>query len=256
MVFDKLVLCLERRAWLRIPIWHFGYRSLFQPYGRLFLRHVVLASPCGFASALRRAREIWGRGPKEGIWRTFPGARAFDLVAIGFCMKPRCPAGRFTHRCLYAEGHGLQELPPQCSDCPVAGLVRLAASAYGASFYIMTSALDVAHDLLVPNLRKSLWRTGLFFLCPYSSRPFLLAALASGFEAEVVTFCSGACSSYEEFLLADAGKKDSQTQISAADWSTYCSPAFDEACPALERRGNVYWPRREAKDADSMRLSP
>ena len=155
-------------------------------------------------------------------------------------MKPECPVGRFTHRCLYAELGPNAALPPPCRDCQMRPLIDLAAD-QKACFYIMTSGYDIACDLFLPNLKRSLWSTGLFFLCPYSSQPFLLAVLLCGFEARLVTFCEGACEDYSDFLLADRGEKPAQTSVASEVWKHYVPRSAKEQ--AFEYRGNIYWPR-------------
>ncbi|MDZ7374741.1 MAG: hypothetical protein ONB23_12350 [candidate division KSB1 bacterium] len=241
MIGDRLLTELDRRRLMGVPIWHFALRSLFQPYGLLFLREVVLAAPDRFACAFRRARRIWEQGARNGVWRTSPLLERFELLAPGYCLKAQCPVGRFSHRCLYAEGIPLDRLPHSCGVCPLPRLIRTAIQ-WGACFYIMTSAADVARDLFIPNLRSGYWRTGLFFLCPYSAWPFLLGSLAAGIEAELLTFHTGCCSSYQEFLSADRGLKEERTDFAPHFWRRFGRVGESSVGSGFRLQGNVYWP--------------
>ncbi len=236
-VFRKL----DEKRFLRIPIWHFSYRSFFHLYGQLFLWRVCFAHPLRFLRALRRARDFWAGGPIQGVLDTGTDAAKVDLVAPGFCMKPECPVGRFTHRCLVAEKGEENPIPEVCRTCAYPALLRYAASRK-AAFYVMTSSVDIARHLFLPNLRHRHWRNGLFFLCPYSADPFLLAALSAGFEMRLVTFCCGACADYEDFSLADRGDKPERTEVAPELWRLFALDSPRVAAGDFVYRRGVYWP--------------
>lgn len=170
------------------------------------------------------------------------------LVATGFCQKPLpvvglsagdetisyvdptpenavqrttgCPAGRSNHDCLYLARLKLgteNESPcyAACSDCSIHGLGHAALQA-GASFAILTSALDIAHDILLPALEEHSFTRVLFAICPYSIEPMSLALLICGLEGYLFTYAEGSCSNYQEWLRADRGDKPLQTALSKA----------------------------------------
>jgi hypothetical protein len=149
------------------------------------------------------------------------------LVATGFCQKPvpvagkhdGCPAGRFNHDCLFLTA--LELGPPAerfasraCEDCFVRVLGHAALRA-GASFAILTSALDVAEQILIPALELRRFTHVLMALCPYSLEPMSFALQVCCMDGYVFAFDTGACSDYREWLLADRGDKREQTGLSA-----------------------------------------
>jgi hypothetical protein len=215
----------------------FAFRSLPQAYGRIFLQDMVLHHP------LRAVRGFWAywristRGPtaqrslsntSEATWitrATNAGERL--LVATGFCQKPlrtgnrayECPAGRFNHNCLYLSHLELGvvregPLHPACAICPIRELGYVALQA-GASFAILTSALDIAHNILLPSLKEQRFTDALFAICPYSLEPMSLALLICGLDGYLFRYDSGACADYSQWLRADHGDKPEQTTLSA-----------------------------------------
>jgi hypothetical protein len=99
-------------------------------------------------------------------------------VGTGFCQKPLrmagsahdCPAGRFNHDCLYLSRLELNsgskaQFHPACTDCPI-GILGHAALKAGASFAVLTSALDIANDILLPTLEEQRFTRVLFAMCP------------------------------------------------------------------------------------------
>ena len=220
-------------------LWHFFFRSLFTPYGQFFLWRMALPRLLQFFRAWRRFLKLSPQLAHKGTVSTdLQGPSRYDLVAGSFCQKPfACPAGRFNHRCLKAEA-GSAKLPRICEACPLGRVVDLAA-VRGADFYVMTSALDIAHDLFLPNLRAHRWQRGLFILCPYSAQPFLLAMLVAGFEGTLVTFCCGDCRSYRDFSLADRGVKPQQTQVAPHLWHRFVS-VEPSPTSSFTKVGNVY----------------
>ncbi len=222
----------RRRALLE-----FALHSLPHAYGHVFLQHMVLRRP------LRTVRGIWmywrtsGTGSteqralshaSEATWlghATSDGERL--LVATGFCQKPLragdsahdCPAGRFNHDCLYLSRLELgaakgTQLHPACADCAIRVLGYAALQA-GANFAVLTSALDIAHDILLPSLEERRFTHVLFAICPYSLEPMSLALLIGGLDGYIFSYDAGACANYSQWLRADRGDKPEQTSLSA-----------------------------------------
>jgi hypothetical protein len=80
--------------------------------------------------------------------------------------------------------------------------------------HIMTSALDIAHDMFVPALERGRFKTAILCVCPYSVQPIALPLLICGIEGFVVQFDSGYCADYSQWALADRGIKDDRTLLS------------------------------------------
>lgn len=212
----------------------FSLQSLAQPYGRLFVRRVVLRHP------LRSIKGTWHylRQPQsqsgeyqlsDSTGSNFvPGAAADPgrlVVATGFCQKPLpvsgkhngCPAGRFNHDCLYLAQHQLgppAEIPGDlaCEDCFVRVLGHAALRA-GASFAILTSAIDIANDVLIPALEHQRFTHCLMAVCPYSLEPMALALSICSVDGYILAFDTGFCAGFREWLRADRGVKLEQTTL-------------------------------------------
>jgi hypothetical protein len=226
-----------QQAQRRRTLLEFALHSLPHAYGRLFLQYMVLRHP------VRTVRGLWAYwrtsrgGPaaqrslsntSEATWiaqATSQGERL--LVATGFCQKPlrtgnsthECPAGRFNHDCLYLSQLELgvaREAPlhPACAICPIRELGYASLQA-GASLAILTSALDIAHDILLPSLQEQRFTHALFAICPYSLEPISLALLICGLDAYILRYDTGACANYSQWLRADRGDKLEQTTLSA-----------------------------------------
>jgi len=213
----------------------FSLRSLPHAYGRVFLRHMVLRHP------LRTARGLWAywrtsgscatdqralSGIRDAAWleqATRDGERL--LVATGFCQKPLraangahdCPAGRFNHDCLYLSQLDLDaaatQLHPACAVCPIRVLGHTSLRA-GASFAVLTSALDIAQDILLPSLDEQRFTHILFAICPYSLEPMTLALLICGVDGYLFSYEAGVCGNHAEWLRADRGDKPEQSSLS------------------------------------------
>jgi hypothetical protein len=122
----------------------------------------------------------------------------------------------------------------------------------------MTSAIDIARDLLLPNYR-SFYSRYLLSVCPYSIPPLTLAMSICGLRGLVFAFSRGDCLDYTSWLNADKGTKSEQTflssptrkklfdllntnhgeQESIADLSQY----------HIEKRGNLYIPALQTPGA-------
>jgi hypothetical protein len=168
------------------------------------------------------------------------------LVTTGFCQKPLgtapasarpalapgggedgggaerttgCPAERFNHDCAFLPsfviGKGGETQPPcwACRGCFIRVLSAAALRA-GASFAVLTSAQDVADDILLPALEEEQFTRVLFAICPYSVEAMSLALLICGVEGAIFTYHSGSCTNYREWLRADGGDKPGRTVLS------------------------------------------
>jgi len=159
----------------------------------------VSGTPVGIASRGSFLNEL-----AEGDW----------MLGLGFCektMEPSCPAGRFNHRCWLLEQAQYEPFPPACRYCHVRELAMRALEA-NAALYIMTSARDVARDLLIPGLRGRPWRT-VMSICPFSIPPMSLALAIAGCRSLIFGYERGACSDFLAWDQADRGIKPEQTSL-------------------------------------------
>lgn len=212
-MFLKFFRFLDSQTFLGFKVWEFSFRSLFQPYGLWFLKNIVLRHPLATVKGLFKYRRLVAKGLLGGAVNVI-GSSSEDkffrepgnlTIAPGYCQKPfNCPAGRFSPDCL---------LPLPCHEpCSIKSLI-VSGLKLGARIYVMTSALRIGQDLLLPALEKRGPRRILAFVCPYSLHPFALACLICGLEGVILTFAKGACADYEAWLLADKGIKPEQTTI-------------------------------------------
>ncbi|MCS7286406.1 MAG: hypothetical protein NZ653_04650 [Anaerolineae bacterium] len=205
---------LDRRAFLGFKVWEFSFRSLSRPYGLWFLKHVVLRHPLATLRGLLKYRKLVKRNLLDRAVNFLGSDSPEDffrdqknlIIAPGYCQKPfNCPAGRFSPSCL---------LPQSCFEfCSIKNLIS-AGLKLGAKVYVMTSALRIGQDLLLPALEGKGPSRILAFVCPYSLHPFALACLICGLRGFILTFAEGACSDYEAWLMADKGVKPEQTAVS------------------------------------------
>jgi hypothetical protein len=225
----------------------FSVKSLPRTYGRVFLRHVVLRHPLRALHGLYAyCRVVTASSRKErllfcGDQHTFVQRAAADgdrlLLGTGFCQKPvraaspnrgrnadraggalGCPAGRYSHDCLYLSDLELDSgrdahFHPACADCFIR-LLGYRALRAGASFAILTSALDIATDILLPALEMRRFTHVLLAICPYSIEPMSLALLACGMEGYLFPYHTGACANYSQWVRADGGDKPERTRLS------------------------------------------
>lgn len=242
----------------------FSWHSLSQAYGRAFLWRVVLRHP------LNAWRSLWAFGrtlamvqPERrslfvGSEDEFLQQAALSgkqlLVATGFCQKPlrtsgagfNCPAERFDHDCLYLLRLLLDSDPSTpdahaCAGCFVAVLGRAALDA-GASFAVLTSASDIARDILRPALEQGRFRHALFAICPYSVEPLALALSVSGMSGYLFAYDSGACADYGQWLRADHGDKLERTTLSPGNTEQLL--ALLARITALHRQQGILPPSR------------
>ena len=275
-LYDDLLRKLDKKAFLGFRVWDFSFRSLPHRYSNTFLKEIVFRHPLRILSGLLAYRRLVHGDPRRGdITYLFSGAEeGFQrrvaegegslLVAVGFCQKPmreaghgdECPVGRFNHRCLYLAQLDLSQLedraiPSVCHSCEVRAIGTRALRA-GADMHIMTSALDIAHDIFVPSLERGRFKTAILCVCPYSVQPITLPLLICGIEGFVVQFNSGYCADYSQWSLADRGIKNDRTLLSPQAHSKIL--AFLDGVAALraglgkpphhrfQLEGNIYVP--------------
>lgn len=269
----------DRRRFLGIRIWEFIGYSLGRPYAHYVARELALRHPLkfvrGFLAYRRfvRERSAGGgvfRAAPEG-WGAHPGPRVAKaaaevvrpVLAVGYCQKPLerngsgvgCPAGRFTHVCRYLDGLDLTrpdgDLPaPACKGCLVRIMGREALRA-GVSFNIMTTALDVARDIMVPAINNGGGRM-LLAVCPITVEIAALPLLVCGIDFSFVTYNAGNCQDYATWLLADRSHKLERAILSGQGLATVKAALQGLAQEAQKqgqapgrcfaRRGNTYIP--------------
>jgi len=234
-IIDTVLRELDRRRFLGFSIWGFSFHSLSRPYGRFFLREIVLRHPWRTLKGLwTYRRAMRGVGPLTRLFNdddvSFVRRAACQenglLVALGFCQKPLdngstlrgCPVGRFNHECAILGRSDpfvrKERLPLPCRTCDVRAL-GLRALRAGAAFYIMTSAADIGRDVLLPIIDHGRFRQGIFLLCPYSVPAFILPLCIGRMEALFAAYESGDCRDYGQFIRADEGHKAERTCLSA-----------------------------------------
>jgi len=247
---------LDQSRFLGLPIWEFSFRSLPRRYGRLFLREIAFRHPVrtwrglsayrGFYRHLRPDGEmirLFGGDLAEWRQNTVALDEGF-LVALGYCQKPLdCPAGRFNHDCYALTFPDLltiekERLAKPCRRCDIRATGR-AALAAGASFYIMTSAEDIAHHMFIPTLRRGRFQHGLFVLCAYSAPAMILPLLICGIQAMIVSYSEGDCRDYPQFLAADVGIKDERTQLHPSN-NTFVLELLQTTSAARQDLGEVH----------------
>lgn len=223
-MLDNLLGSLDARCFLGFDVWEFSARSLFKPYGRLFLGSVVLRHPWRSIAGLwnyrrhvRPARRPGcasvGRFSREEFAAELAGSEW--VLGLGFCQKvldPPCPSGRFNHGCWLLAHPDVGELPAACRQCHIREVVLHALPA-GAALYIMTSAADIARDLLLPGLRSHSAKRVVLCLCPFSVPPITLAMSICGLRGLVLSYGPGVCENFAAWALADEGAKPEQTRL-------------------------------------------
>ncbi|MFQ6013986.1 MAG: hypothetical protein ACE5NP_00910 [Anaerolineae bacterium] len=276
MDFYRWLHRLDESAFLNLKIWEFSFRSLPQAYGHTFLKEIFFRYPLKTLAGLQAYRRfVLEGGSDRGVIYLFQGTESDFLktaaegngrllVAVGFCQKPMaignerpaCPSGRANHICHYLARLNLATaeagpLHPACRICHIR-LVGSQALRAGASMHIMTSALDIAHDIFLPVLRRRRFEQALLSICPYSVQPISLPLLICGIPTLLFTYSRGACASYPQWLLADEGTKRERTFLSPAtqatllDWLERIASARMQSGHTCYQRfrsdGNIYVP--------------
>lgn len=231
---------LDKYSFLGLKIWDFSLNSLRRIYGKLFISEVILKHPWRTWEGLQEYKKLVRKGKNQGeVVNLSPGNRQNlsqkmirerhkSLVAVGYCQKPPkttnqpgCPSGRFNHNCLFLEELDLnsprQPRPIPCAKCSIKKM-GVQALRLGLTFHIMTSAADIARDILIPSIARQQYKYGLFFLCPYSSEAFIFPLFTCRIEAFLIRYQSGNCENYSDFIAADVGNKLEQTSMSLPAW--------------------------------------
>jgi hypothetical protein len=268
-LFYDVLARLDARSFLGLQVWEFSLRSLVRSYGSTFLRRVVLRHPLRTLAGLLRYRRLpiggsqgYGKrllfdGPEEELVSRLMAAKGGLLVAVGYCQKPvapECPAGRPNHDCVYLDrldlDTGHQAAHPACEKCDVRSIGTLALEA-GACMHVMTSALDIARDVMIPAMETRRFPTTLMCLCPFSVQVIGLPLTVCGVEGCLVGYESGNCSNYEQWLLADEGIKPARTFLDASSRAWILSSLQEIAAQRaregvsyarFRREGNIYVP--------------
>jgi hypothetical protein len=222
MAGDSLLRRMDACRFLGFDVWEFSARSVRLPYGRLFLTAVMLRHPFRtLAGVLAYRRHVLPARladvtavPVDSP-ADFPAGLADTgwIVGMGFCEKPLdppCPSGRFNHRCWLLEQAAGPALPVPCGECRIREIAHHALAA-GAALYIMTSAEDIARDLLLTSLRKAQMAQAVLSVCPYSVPPLLLAMAICRLRGWVLPYACGDCRDFSAWLRADRGIKDERT---------------------------------------------
>lgn len=192
---------LDEERFLGFQVWGFSLKSLSREYGRAFLRKVVVRHPWRALKGTFEYRRFLKRGRREGgiTYLFWEGEKAFFhqaipreslLVGLGFCQKPfECPSRRPNHSCLYLSTLDLdqgEECPHSiCRECKVAIMGKKALAA-GANMHIMTSALDIGHDLMLPAIEEGRFKKAILCLCPFSVQAIILPLLICGIRGYLI----------------------------------------------------------------------
>lgn len=252
MIFFKF---LDKIRFLNIGIWDFSIKSLVRYYGLAFFSRIIVRHPFKSIKGLRKYQK-YNRGELSGKLLIGPQhpEKCIDnnksVTGVGFCLKPvspECISGRANHDCRFFELnlHLKNNTEPLCCrECTIkkTGLLALYK---GSSFYIMTSAKDILHDIFLPSVKKGKYLKGLFCMCKYSFEPFKTALLISGIEACLFSFESGDCRDYKTWLRADKGIKDEQTTLSntfVQSLENILSLTSADRNLKFRKSGNIFYP--------------
>ena len=244
-------------------------RSLRRRYGLTFLSRVVLRHPLSTVAGMLRHRRVLREhcerdgitllceGPEEEFAVRLAEAKSDLLVAMGFCQKPlvpECPAGRPNHDCVILDRLDLdregQAVHPACDVCHIR-MIGTQALRAGASMHIMTSALDIARDVMIPSVDHRRFSKVIMGLCPYSVRAITLPLTICSLEGYLFGYESGNCATWDQWLRADQGIKNERTTLGAAAGAKLLSLLEASAeqrareglrCVRFERRANIYVP--------------
>jgi len=224
---------LDKARFGNIQVWDFSFRSFLREYAWLFFLKAVLAHPVKAVRGLRAYRRFIREKkhpasecssplaiPDETIFLQNARARkSGPLVGLGFCLKPfspddpsaSCPSGRANHDCLYLERGELRSV---CAGCEIHEFGRRALDKK-CPVYIMTSAKDIARDLMLPQVSRGLFPAVVLILCPYSVQAIIPPLLICGADMFLLSYAGGSCADYKQWLKADRGIKDERTTIDA-----------------------------------------
>ncbi len=259
---------LDKINFLGFRIWDFGLRSLNREYSWLFLFKIILKYPLKSLTGLlayRRfcqsidqisAHNVYSNPSIDDLMSQAKIDRSSFLIAMGYCQRPLktdsqpmdCPSLRFSHDCYFVENHRrANRFPSACSICEIKSIAEAAIKA-DASFYIMTSALDIARDIFMPTLEKKWLRTAILFICPYSILPITLPLFICGIKFIIIPYVTGDCCNYADFVRADVGVKPKRAFSSGQNYDLVLdlltkltkenNPGNKEA--SVLKKGNIY----------------
>jgi len=240
----------------------FCLRSLWREYGFAFLVRVVMRHPLLSWDRLmdylgRSSRESGSERPPEALTaRLSGGNQGMALVGLGFCLKPLdpgCPSGRANHDCAFFDHYDSRRAAPvipACRSCQIR-ILGQAALQSGCSLYIMTSAMDILEDVLLPALEKRRFRAALLALCRYSFAPIEIALALVGLDARLIPYAGGDCRDYRMWRQADRGIKEDQTRLETQDQEHILALLEAEKRTGsplrLSRTGNIYHPAQKSE---------
>ncbi len=269
MTIYDLLTRLDQSSFLGFRVWEFSLHSLRRQYGMTFLSRIVVRHPLKtllgtmkYRSFLRECRDRGDITPlfednEEDFISRVVMSEGDLLMAVGFCLKPlapECPAGRPNHDCLYLDELDLEDttaaIHAACRGCEIK-TIGIQALLAGANMHIMTSALDIAHDVMIPSIDRERFRQAIMCLCPYSAQAIALPLIICGIEGFLISYASGNCLDYQQWLLADKGIKREMTVLSSAAYRkvlTLLQLAAERRkkegvrCARFVRQGNIYMP--------------
>ena len=229
---------------LNPKLWSFSLRSLFKEYGTEFILKIALPHPILFVKGIKNYI-----GSQDIPLKWKGGSRS--IIGMGFCLKPlqpECLSGRFNHECHYLQANLHQKATPPphcCRDCKIREIGLLALKS-NSPFYIMTSARDILHDLLLPASKKNTFSQAILGLCRYSVEPFKIALAVCSIDADFFPFEKGDCQDYKTWRRADKGIKEEQTCFFDKDLKTITAilsncPVKSDQKSKFRKIGNTFF---------------
>jgi hypothetical protein len=111
----------------------------------------------------------------------------------------------------------------------------------------MTSAKDIAIDILLPQINKGFFPTAMLLLCPYSVQAILPSLFICGIDAYLLAYESGYCKDYKEWRLADLGTKEDMTKLNRESSENLFDLLGQTGIPktspqSFRRDGNIFYP--------------
>lgn len=111
----------------------------------------------------------------------------------------------------------------------------------------MTSAKDIARDLLIPQIKSEKFPSSFLLLCPYSMQAILPALFICGVNSFLLAYESGYCQDYRQWLKADGGIKQEMTVLSPSSWKKLLDLIDEVRSPEtpyhqFRREGNIFYP--------------
>lgn len=255
---------LDKIDFLNIPVWDFSVRSVFTEYGSLFFRKLIFAHPLRTIKGIRRYRKfLKGKGniadsyshflfsDEEALLTKKIPAKSSPLVGLGFCLKPldrsqsslSCPSGRANHDCLFLEQGQTQ---PICAQCKI-HKISLRCLEFGFPVYIMTSAKDIALDMMIPQINDGMFPMAILLLCPYSVKAIPLPLFICGTEFFLLAYDQGFCKNFDEWRRADLGDKDEITELRPSTLARLLEvferfTSSESRSQRFQRKGNIFFP--------------